>query len=835
MTVQENHQPDSPLELLSQRAKDSLKLAQTLAQEQSASEIAPRHLLAGIAAVGSPFAGESILGHPLNPQTLRDLVLAPDAARTPSASIPVISSELREILYSAAAEAFKFHYRFIGTEHLLYALTISENGEVRKIFTDLGIDPGISRSKLKNIFESYASLTDNEESEAENSPREDTDQPNGKYQGLESFTVDLTREAAEGKLDPVIGRDTEISRLVAILGRRTKNNPVLIGEPGVGKTAIVEGLALAIAGGEVPAGLLDKRILYLDLAGVLAGSMFRGEFENRLKNIIEDAIEAEDAILFIDELHTVVGSGASPGSLDAANILKPFLARGQISVIGATTLSDYRKHIENDPALERRFQPVFVREPDTQETRGILEGLKRSYEQFHGIKISSAAIEAAIELSDRYIRDRYQPDKSIDLIDESAARLRTKQADAGTARRISDLKRLSEKLEIEKRQAVENHRFATASEIKKTQDSNRNAIQKLRESLGRSAETLTLDAQHVAQAASAIARVPVADILRQDQADLLDLEKIMQRKLVGQPDAVSSIAETIRRAKTGVSSPRRPAGSFLFLGPTGVGKTEAAKVLARTLFGSEKDLIRIDMTEFMERHHIARLTGAPAGYVGYEEGGRLTEAVRRKPYSVILFDEIEKAHPEVTNLLLQILEEGELTDASGKSVSFRNATIVLTSNLGSAEFSAAGLGFSDRVNSEQTEYARIRERALGALRERFSPELLTRIDAIVVFRTLNQESLRAIAEIELDALNERLRRRNLSVEFSPALYEYLAARGNDPKRGARAIREAIREHVENAVSTELLKRSGKTVRRLALDHDTRNPKNPIKIKLRHNR
>ena len=687
---------------------------------------------------------------------------------------PSLSPDAKAALMAAYEESRELGASYVGPEHVLLALARDDESEAGQLLQRFGVSHTKLRGAVIRGVEGGA-------------PKETSSTPK-----LDEFGRDLTQDAREGKLDPVIGRADEIEQTIEILSRRTKNNPALLGEPGVGKTAIVEGIAQRIVNDEVPETLAGRRVIQLDLAGMIAGTKYRGEFEERLKTVIDEISAASDElILFIDELHTVVGAGAAEGSMDASNMLKPKLARGELHVIGATTLDEYRKNIEGDPALERRFQPVFVREPTVDETVEILHGLKDRYEAFHRVRITDEAIIAAAELSDRYIRDRFLPDKAIDLIDQASARvrLRTKTKDVDTRSLEEDLRRLAR----ERDQATAAQDYDRAGELKEQIESRQGDLEGKRRERQRAPE---VTADDIAEVVSRATGIPVSQLSTEERERLMRLEQELHGRIVGQDEAVQAVAEAVRRSRAGLGDPNRPIGSFLFLGPTGVGKTELARVLAEALFGSEELMVRFDMSEFQERHTVSRLVGAPPGYVGYEEAGQLTEQVRRRPYSVLLFDEIEKAHADVFNILLQILDDGRLTDAQGRTVDFKHSVVIMTSNLG-----------ADRIQQyarQGGDFDELKDDLMEVLRQSFRPEFINRIDEIIVFRALTDEQLAEITQLLLDRLARRMRAQRIELEFTDDAVQLLAREGFDPEFGARPLRRTIQRLVENELSRMVL-------------------------------
>ncbi len=690
-------------------------------------------------------------------------------------------------------EARNLGHNYVGTEHLLLALIREGEGVAARILKDANID-------FEKIRTQIMQMVQEEGGENQSTPKGRSNTPN-----LDQFGTDLTELAREGKLDPVIGRDNEIERVVQILSRRTKNNPVLIGEPGVGKTAIAEGLAQRIAEGNIPELLKGKRVVTLDLSGMVAGAKYRGEFEERLKSVMEEIKQAKDVILFIDEMHTIIGAGAAEGAIDASNILKPALARGEIQAIGATTLDEYQKHVEKDAALERRFLPVMVGEPTVEETIQILYGLRDRYEAHHKVRITDEAIEAAATLSDRYITDRFLPDKAIDLIDEAASRVRLKSYTAPP-----DVKNLEKKLEDlrkEKEEAVANQNFEKAAQLRDEERRVRDEIEEEKEKWKKSqaAGNQMVGEHEIAEIISSWTGIPVVKLTQEESERLLNMEEILHKRVIGQDEAIHAVSRAIRRARVGLKDPKRPVGSFMFLGPTGVGKTELCRALAEVLFGDEDSMIRIDMSEYMERHAVSRLIGSPPGYVGYEEGGQLTEKVRRRPYSVILLDEIEKAHPDVFNILLQILEDGRLTDGKGRVVDFRNTVIVMTSNVGAHTIrKQKTLGFAPAQDSVDSEYEKMKENIMEELKKTFRPEFINRVDEIIVFHALEDKHLRKIVPLMLENAIKRLAQKDIHLTISDAAKDFMVKEGFDPVYGARPLRRAIQRAVEDNLSEEIL-------------------------------
>ncbi len=715
-----------------------------------------------------------------------------------------LSPGTQQVLEFAVEEARRMGHHYIGTEHLLLGLVRYGEGVALDVLRKLGVTPEQIRRQTRRVLQELtASRRTSATPETPKTPAKQ-EQQKAKTPMVDQLATDLTTLAEEGKLDPVIGRQMEIERVIQILARRTKNNPALIGEPGVGKTAIVEGLAQRIMDADVPAPLLGKRVLQLDVGSLVAGTMYRGQFEERLKRVIEE-LKSSGSILFIDEVHMLVGAGAAGSSVDAANILKPALSRGELQVIGATTLDEYRKHIESDAALERRFQPIMVEEPSEEEAIEILRGIRGAYEEHHRLTISDEALNAAVRLSARYVTERFLPDKAIDLIDESSSRVRMYKSPA--ARNAKELMRELREARQNLAMATEDSRNDDAQDFMERQEELERQLERMRTVWDRS-NSPVVSAEDIAEVVSMWTGVPVMQIAQEESQRLLQMETELQSRIVGQEEAIQAISKAVRRARAGLKDPRRPIGSFIFLGPTGVGKTELTKAMAQFLFGSEDALVQLDMSEFMERHSVSRLVGAPPGYVGYEDAGQLTEALRRRPYSIVVFDEIEKAHPEAHNMLLQIMEEGHLSDARGRKVDFRNAIIVMTSNVGADMIKRqTALGFTmkkDEALQESQAYDEMRKKLLDSLKRVFRPEFINRLDSVIVFRSLSRDDIKKIVELELSKVSTRVVEHEIKISATPAALELLAEQGYDPDMGARPLRRVIQQKVEDPLSDALL-------------------------------
>ncbi len=787
-------------ERFTQRARKVLSLAQEEAERLNHNYIGSEHILIGLLLEEGGVAGRVLRDLGLEAVRVQAMVerLAGVGTRTPFSKVE-LSPSTKRILELGIDEARRMGQHYISTEHLLLGLVRQNEGLAMEVLKRFGVSSEQIRRQTRRMLKENPVAT----RESRSRRRSASSKEKSKTPLVDQLATDLTALAADNKLDPVIGRQTEIERVIQILARRTKNNPALIGEPGVGKTAIVEGLAQRIVDGLVPDVLLDKRVLQLDVGSLVAGTMYRGQFEERLKRVIEE-LKQSDAILFIDEVHMLVGAGSAGSSVDAANILKPALARGELQCIGATTLDEYRRHIESDAALERRFQPIRVEEPTPEETVRILHGIKGAYEEHHKLTITEEAIDAAVQLSTRYVTERFLPDKAIDLIDESASRVRMYRVpQPADIREAYD--RLRE-LREEREKAVDAGRYSEADHSREEEEDLQRRLDQMRANQeGTSAE---VTAEDIAEVLSMWTGIPVYQFTEEESARLLRMEEELHRHIVGQNEAIGAISKAVRRARAGLKDPRRPIGSFIFLGPTGVGKTELTKALARFLFGSEDALVQLDMSEFMERHNVARLIGSPPGYVGYEDAGQLTEAIRRRPYSIVVFDEIEKAHPEAFNILLQIMEEGHLSDAKGHQVDFRNAIIIMTSNVGAETIQRGpNLGFAFQRDSgaqEDADYKEMRKKLLDELKRKFRPEFINRVDSIIVFRELSQEDIHQIVDIVLERVNDRLVEYGLRVEASDSAKSWLSKEGYDPQFGARPLRRVIQTEVEDRLSDAVL-------------------------------
>ena len=794
----------SGMERFTQRARRVLSLAHQEAERMRQSIINTEHLLLGLIQEEGGIAGRVLRDLGLEPERVQEMVERLSGIGQSRSSKIDLSSGVQEVLEFAIEEARRMGHHYIGTEHILLGLVRSNEGKAMDVLRKLGITPEQIRRQTRRVLQESSSAPQGATARSSAPAQQQKESKGQKTTLVDQLATDLTTMAEEDKLDPVIGRQMEIERVIQILARRNKNNPALIGEPGVGKTAIVEGLAQRIVEGDVPAPLLGKRVLQLDVGSLVAGTMYRGQFEERLKRVI-DELKASGAILFIDEVHMLVGAGSAGSSVDAANILKPALSRGELQVIGATTLDEYRKHIESDAALERRFQPITVNEPTVDETIQILHGIRSAYEEHHRLVISDDAIDAAARLSARYVTERFLPDKAIDLIDESSSRVRMYKSQAAVNAKdmTTKLREVRENHQL----ALEDGRFDDAQELLDQEAKLENELEELRTGWDR-ANSPIVTADDIAELVSMWTGVPVMQMAQAESERLLHMEDELRQHIIGQEEAVETISKAVRRARSGLKDPRRPIGSFVFLGPTGVGKTELTKALARFLFGSEDALIQLDMSEFMERHTVSRLVGAPPGYVGYEEAGQLTEAIRRRPYSIVVFDEIEKAHPEAHNMLLQIMEEGHLSDARGHKVDFRNTIIVMTSNIGADVIKRqTGFGFQHKVDEaaeEKTAYDEMRKKLIESLKRVFRPEFINRLDSVIVFRALNREDIQLIVSLELDKVAQRLKENNITLTATPAAIDQLAADGYDPDMGARPLRRVIQQKIEDRLSDMLL-------------------------------
>ena len=790
------------------RANKAIEIANDIALELGHSYIGTEHILYGLAKEGNGIASKVLENQNVTADDILNKIEELIGRDEPIENIVDFTPRTKRVVESAFIEARKLGYNFIGTEHLLIGILREGDCVAAKILLDLNVNiPKLYNEIIKVINEGEDYNSNDDGSSNSNGAKRRGKGSYNQTPTLNQFGEDLTKKAEEGKLDPVIGRKQEIERVIEILSRRTKNNPCLIGEPGVGKTAAVEGLAQKIASGDVPEVLKDKRVVTLDISGMVAGAKYRGDFEERIKKALNEVKKAGDIILFIDEIHTIVGAGAAEGAIDAANILKPLLARGEIQLVGATTLNEYRKFIEKDSALERRFSPVTVNEPSEKDTVLILKGIRDKYEAHHNVKITDEAIEAAVKLSVRYVSDRFLPDKAIDLIDEasSKARLRTyTEPDS-----LKELQEEIEKTRNEKEEAVLNQKFEKAAELRDTEKALKEKFEK-EQSKWKNKNTksiVTITEENIAEVIANWTGIPAKKITEDENEKLKNLEKELHKRVIGQNEAVEAVSKAIRRSRVGLKDPNRPIGSFLFLGPTGVGKTELSKALAEVLFGDENAMIRLDMSEFMEPHSVSKLIGAPPGYVGFDDGGQLTEKIRRKPYSVILFDEIEKAHPDVMNMLLQILEDGRLTDSQGRTVNFKNTVIIMTSNLGARLITdRKQLGFANQDGKEDSkkEYEEIKKEVMAELKKELRPEFINRIDEIIVFHKLNDNDINQIIDIMLKEVVNRLKEQKYEIEFEPDVKEMVAKEGIDKNFGARPLRRTIQNLVEDKLAEEIL-------------------------------
>jgi ATP-dependent Clp protease ATP-binding subunit ClpC len=788
------------MERFTQRARRVLSLAHQEAERARNNHIGTEHLLLGLMDEEGGVAGRVLRELGMTSDRVREVITRVSTSSSAfDANRVELSPDTQQVLEHAVEEARRLGHHYIGTEHILLGLVRVE-GTAMEVLRRLGVTADQIRRQTRRVLNESASASP---APASSSPARGS-AANAKTPLVDQLATDLTSKAEEKKLDPVIGRQMEIERVIQILARRTKNNPALIGEPGVGKTAIVEGLAQRIVDGDVPAPLMNKRLLQLDVGSLVAGTMYRGQFEERLKRVI-DELKQSGAILFIDEVHMLVGAGAAGSSVDAANILKPALSRGELQVIGATTMDEYRKHIESDAALERRFQPIQVDEPSEEETIEILKGIRQAYEEHHHLVISDEALEAAAHLSSRYVTERFLPDKAIDLIDESSSRVRMYKSAAA-----QEAKDLFSKLRAARQNRVLAQEAGDNDDVKEWEDREieyNEQIERLRTGWDRTNSPI-VSAEDIAEVVSMWTGVPLMQLAEEESQRLLKMEDELRKSIIGQEDAIIAISRAVRRARAGLKDPRRPIGSFMFLGPTGVGKTELTKSLAKFMFGSEDAAVQLDMSEFMERHTASRLVGAPPGYIGYEEAGQLTEALRRRPYSIVVFDEVEKAHPEVHNMLLQIMEEGHLSDAKGRKVDFRNAIIVMTSNIGADVIrKQSTLGFAlkrDEVTEERVSYEDMRKKLNESLKRAFRPEFINRLDATVIFRSLNREDIQKIVRLELEKVAERLKEHDLVLTASPEALAAIADQGYDAEFGARPLRRVIQQRVEDPLSDRLL-------------------------------
>ncbi|EDL63014.1 ATP-dependent protease ATP-binding subunit ClpC [Bacillus sp. SG-1] len=788
-----------------ERAQKVLALAQEEAIRLSHSNIGTEHILLGLVREGEGIAAKGLTALGLSPEKIQKEVESLIGKGKENSQTIHYTPRAKKVIELSMDEARKLGHSYVGTEHILLGLIREGEGVAARVLNNLGVSLNKARQQVLQLLGSN-----------ESNGHQGGSNTNANTPTLDSLARDLTAIAREDSLDPVIGRSKEIQRVIEVLSRRTKNNPVLIGEPGVGKTAIAEGLAQQIVNNEVPEILRDKRVMTLDMGTVVAGTKYRGEFEDRLKKVMDEIRQAGNIILFIDELHTLIGAGGAEGAIDASNILKPSLARGELQCIGATTLDEYRKYIEKDAALERRFQPIQVDEPTAEESVQILKGLRDRYEAHHRVSITDEAIEAAVKLSDRYISDRFLPDKAIDLIDESGSKVRLRSYT--TPPNLKELEVKLEEIRKEKDAAVQSQEFEKAASLRDTEQRLREELEDTKKTWKekQGQENTEVTVEDIAKVVSSWTGIPVSKLAQTETDKLLKLEEILHSRVIGQDEAVKAVSKAVRRARAGLKDPKRPIGSFVFLGPTGVGKTELARALAESMFGDEESMIRIDMSEYMEKHSTSRLVGSPPGYVGYEEGGQLTEKVRRKPYSVVLLDEIEKAHPDVFNILLQVLEDGRLTDSKGRTVDFRNTVLIMTSNVGAESLKKnKHVGFN--IQDGEQDYKDMKGKVMEELKRAFRPEFLNRIDEIIVFHSLEKAHLKEIVTLMSDQLTTRLKEQDISLELTDAAKEKIADEGFDPEYGARPLRRAIQKHIEDRLSEELLRGTVLTGQHIVID------------------